>query len=130
MILLSYILVYMVMMYGLSNILVYGSGPFNILNKMRSFCSSHLTVIGEMLECMMCTSTNIGWIFSLLNIIFLPSLPLTPFMNIISNVSDYWFLIIVLDAFFTSGAVWLIHTFQEMLESLTNSLTKDEFEDE
>jgi hypothetical protein len=120
----------MLMMYGLSNILVYGSGPFNILNKIRLFCSSHLTVIGEMLECMMCTSTNIGWIFSLLNVCFFPSLPLTPFMNIIYNVSDYWLLIIVLDAFFTSGAVWLIHSFQELLESLTNYLNKDDFNNE
>lgn len=111
----QFIFCYIIMAYGLSNLLVYGSGPFNFLGKMRNFCYNYIPTLGDMLDCMMCTSTNIGWIVSLLNILFLPSLPITPF-NILLHDNSLWYYIIPFDAFMTSGAVWLIHTFQEYLE--------------
>ena len=114
-----FILCYVIMAYGLSNLLVYGSGPFNILIRFREICGKRLPTLGEMLECMMCTSTNVGWVLSLLNIIILPSVPFTPF-NILFNNINIWYVIIPFDAFITSGAVWLIHTCQETLESITN----------
>ena len=110
---------YVVMTYGLTNLLVYGSGPFNILVKFREFCGKIHATFSEMLECMMCTSTNIGLILSIINLIFLPHIPFTPFNWVFDNVSLFW-LIIPLDAFFTSGCVWLLHTIQETLESITN----------
>ena len=105
--------------YGLSNLLVYGSGPFNILGKIREKSYEILPTIGEMLECMMCTSTNIGWIISLIDILFLTTLNITPF-NILIDNNALWYIIIPMDAFITSGCVWLLHTAQEMLESITN----------
>ena len=107
------------MSYGLSNLLVYGSGPFDILVKFRELSSKISYTFGQMLECMMCTSTNVGWIISLLNILLIPNIPLTPF-NLIFNDISLWYLIIPFDAFITSGAVWLIHTLQESLESITS----------
>lgn len=105
--------------YGLSNLLVYGSGPFNILGKIREKSYENLPTIGEMLECMMCTSTNIGWIISLIDILFIKTLNITPF-NILIDNDSLWYIIIPMDAFITSGCVWLLHTAQEMLESITN----------
>ena len=109
------IFLYVIFAYGLSNLLVYGTGPFDILQKNREFCDKYVPVVGSMLKCMMCTSANIGWISSLLNIIFLPSIKLTPYYLFIGDGS-LWFVIIFLDLAFTSGSVWLIHTLQEMLE--------------
>lgn len=116
---------YILMVYGLSNLLVYGSGPFDILEHLREYSYKILPTLGKMLECMMCTSTNIGWILSLVDILFLTNLNLTPF-NFIIDDDMLWYFIIPLDAFFTSGIVWLIHTLQEMLESITKKNNRNE----
>ncbi len=118
----SFIVIYSITMYGLTNLLVYGSGPFNVLVKIRDYCLNHIKVIGEMLQCMMCTSANLGWIISLFDLICLPNLRFTPFNLFLPNDLEYWLIIIALDSFFTSGIVWLIHTVQETFESLTNYL--------
>lgn len=110
---------YVIMTYGLTNLLVYGTGPFNVLIKFREFCGNIHETFSEMLECMMCTSTNVGFILSVINLIFLPHIPFTPFNWLFYDISLFW-LIIPLDAFFTSGCVWLLHTIQETLESITN----------
>lgn len=109
------IFLYIIFSYGLSNLLVYGSGPFDILQKNRDFCNKYIPVLGNMLKCMMCTSANIGWISSLLNMLLLPSIKITPYYLLIGDTS-LWFIIIFFDLAFTSGAVWLIHTLQEMFE--------------
>lgn len=110
-------LFYIIMAYGLSNLLVFGDGPADIIYKFRMFCCRNFPTVGKMLECMMCTSTNVGLIMSIINIILIPSMPFTPFNYVFCDVS-YWYLIIPLDACFTSGCVWLIHTLQEMMESI------------
>jgi hypothetical protein len=108
------ILLYILFAYGLTNLLVYGTGPFDILEKFRNLSRKILTTLGDMLNCMMCTSTNIGWIVSLLNILLLET-PLTPMMILYGDLIP-WYVIIFGDACITSGAVWLIHTLQEALE--------------
>ena len=112
------ILVYILYSYGLTNLLVYGSGPFDILVKFRALCRRILNTLGDMLDCMMCTSTNVGWIMSLLNILFI-KIPITPMMILYGGALP-WYAIMIGDACITSGAVWLIHTFQEMMERLAN----------
>lgn len=110
---------YILASYGITNLLVYGTGPFDVLSKMRDWCDEHIPTIGDMLKCMMCTSTNVGWIVSLLNLMLLPEIPFTPF-NIIFDTPYLWPIIIVLDASITSGSVWLLHTIQEALERWNN----------
>lgn len=112
------ILIYILFAYGITNLLVYGTGPFDILSKFRKLARRILNTLGDMLDCMMCTSTNIGWIVSLLNLLFI-SVPLTPMMILYGGVLP-WYVIIFGDACITSGAVWLIHTAQEMMERLDN----------
>lgn len=114
-----HIICYIFVMYGLTNLLVYGSGPFNILQKFRDFMGKIHQTFGDMLDCMMCTSANVAWITSAANILFLPNIHLTPF-NSFGYPLDYWYIIIFFDMCFTSGVVWLIHTLQEYLEKSSN----------
>lgn len=116
----SYIVCYIFAMYGLTNLLVYGSGPFNILQKFRDFMGRIHKTFGDMLDCMMCTSTNVAWIASAANLLFFKDIALTPF-NGFGFPSNYWYLIIFFDTCFTSGIVWLIHTLQEYLEKSSNN---------
>jgi hypothetical protein len=108
------VIIYFLFAYGLSNLLVFGTGPFNLLSAIRKYARKILNTLGDMLDCMMCTSANIGWIVSLLNVLFI-STPLTPMMILYGNVLP-WYLIIFGDLCITSGAVWLIHNIEEALE--------------
>ena len=109
---------YIIMTYGLSNILVHGYGPFDIIDKFRELINKVSMPIGKMFECMMCTSTNIGMFLSILDIFFINNINFTPF-NILFNEPCLWYLIIPFDMFFTSGSVWVIHTIQNYIESST-----------
>jgi hypothetical protein len=110
----SEILIYILFAYGLSNLLVFGMGPYDLLEQIRVVFKKVFGKLGNMLDCMMCTSANIGWIVSLLNIFFL-SIPLTP-MNILYWGLLPWYIIVFGDLCITSGSVWLINTLQEYLE--------------
>lgn len=109
---------YILATYGLSNLLVYGSGPFNILGEFRELCNKYCYQIGRMLDCMMCTSTNIGIILSCLDLL-LHDINFTPF-NLIFEPYDstpiVYILTVLFDLSITSGCVWIIHTIQEMCE--------------
>ena len=113
------ILTYLLAAYGLCNVLVYGTGPFDIILKIHSLAGKVHHTFSDMLECMMCTSTNFGWIFSLFNVLVVPFVPMTPMM-VLFGTSSPWWLTVFMDTFITTGAVWLIHTLQESLESISN----------
>ena len=76
---------YIIMTYGLSNILVHGYGPFDIIDKFRELINKISRPVGKMFECMMCTSTNIGIFLSILDILFINNINFTPF-NILFKV--------------------------------------------
>ena len=73
------IFVYILFAYGLSNLLVFGMGPYDLLERIRVTTKKVFGKLGNVLDCMMCTSANIGWIISLLNFLFI-SVPITPMM--------------------------------------------------
>ena len=114
------LIVYILLAYGLTNIIVFGSGPFNIVTYIRKIFMK-IPTFDEMLQCMMCTSANVGWILSLIDIFLVKDINFTPF-NIIIDNKDLWYLSIFGDLFFTSGVVWLIHTLQEYFEAKTNKI--------
>ena len=106
------LVVWMVMAYGLSNILVYGS----IFNKPRTYIFNqaehgvgYLTgfyqFLKGMLSCMMCTPVWVGFFFG----IFLYS-PVHEMLNVTPWVS--WFF----DGMLSSGAVWTINSIIEWFE--------------
>ena len=106
------ILVWMIIAYGLSNIVVYGSifnGPRNFINKWGGNQYAPFQIMGlfisKMISCMMCFGFHCGWFLSLT--IYSPS-------HEILNVSKYysWFF----DSMLASGSVWGINAIIEWFE--------------
>lgn len=101
-----------IMAYGMSNILVYGSifnGPRNWINKAANNPSQRMRgffiFLSDMLKCMMCTPTWLGFFFG----IFVYS-PVHEILGITNLVS--WFF----DGMFASGSVWAINSIIEWFE--------------
>lgn len=110
------ILGYIFASYGFANMIVYSNGPFHIFERWRSFAHSIHEQFGELFTCMLCISTWIGLVLSLINILLLPNLPFTPFNIIIGTQSAI--LTVLLDMGFTSGIVWVLHQLEEMMERI------------
>ena len=109
------IILYFLCAYNASFWLVYSEGPYGIFNKFRDFVERVSPQMRKALDCMNCTPTWVGLIASSLNLLLLPSLNLTPWSIVLDGIDVRW-LAIPLDALLTSGVVYLINTFQEMME--------------
>ena len=109
------ILCYIIFAYGLSNMVVYSRGPFGIFEWWRGFMHNINDNLGELFTCMICFPTWLGIGISILDIFF-SSFTITPFNVLLDNNAPYW-LIVVLDACFTSGIVWLIDVLETALQS-------------
>ena len=103
---------WMIMTYGISNILVYGSifnGPRNAINRWaaneHTLFNGFWVFLSDMLKCMMCTPTWVGFIFGLF--VFSPS-------HEILGLSKYasWFF----DGMLASGSTWAINSIIEWFE--------------
>ena len=111
------IIMYFLCAYNTSFWLVYSEGPYGIFNKFRDFVERVSPQMRKALDCMNCTPTWVGLIASSLNFLLLPSLNLTPWSIVLDGTDVRW-LAIPLDALLTSGVVYLINTFQEMMERI------------
>ena len=107
------LLTWILSIYGLSNILVYGSifnGPRNKINDLASkeWVKFHgfWVFLSDMLKCMMCTPTWVGFFFG----IFLYS-PVHHILQVSPWVS--WFF----DGMLASGSVWVINSIIEWFET-------------
>ena len=109
------ILVFTVVSYAISNHFVYAHGPMHLYDRIREAANKLSPNLGELFSCMICFPTWVGFILSAANSLFLPYVHATPATLVIGGVAPWW-VIMVLDGFFASGAVWLIHTAQEALE--------------
>jgi H+/Cl- antiporter ClcA len=92
----------------------YAEGPWGVFEWWRNVADNISEGFGKLFNCMMCFSTWIGLVFSIIDLL-LPSVVFTPF-NLIIGESGPWWLILVLDAGLTSGGVWLIHNLEEAFE--------------
>ena len=106
------ILIWMIMAYGMSNILVYGSifnRPRNAINRWAADVDSILQdfwiFLSDMLRCMMCTSTWVGFFMSL--VLFSP----TNYCFDTNVVSSTFF-----DGMLASGSVWAVNAIIEWFE--------------
>ena len=106
------LLLWMVMAYGMTNIIVYGSifnGPRNFINKASNTPKYPLRgffiFVSDMIKCMMCASTWIGFFFG----IFLYS-PVHEILGVTPWAS--WFF----DGMLGSGSVWAINAIIEWFE--------------
>ena len=119
------LLIFLLIAYGVSNIVVFSS----IFGKWRNFWSSvSPNFWGTLFTCMICFPTWVGFIGSAL--VWSP----TEFYGIVSdglNVMGLFtipkgLISVFLDGCLTSGAVWIIHSFQESLERHFNVSNNDE----
>ena len=92
--------IWMFAAYGMSQILVVGS----IFDKPRDWITRHSTFFGDLLSCMMCTPTWVGFFFSL--VFYSPTLSMVgiPYLNIF------------FDGMLASGSVWAINAIVEWFE--------------
>lgn len=111
------ILLYCIAAYGLSNMMVFGTGPFRIFERIRDLALSVSDNLGKLFSCMMCVPANVGWIVSLIDWFLVKPMALTPF-NILLAGTNLWWLAMICDCCFTSGAVWIIHQIESFFESV------------
>lgn len=103
---------FMIMAYGLTNILVYGSifnGPRDYIRRKsleeNGLFKDQFTFLIDMLSCMMCCSTWVGFFLGI--VAYSPTAELfemTPYLS--------WFF----DGMLASGAVWAINSIVEWFE--------------
>jgi hypothetical protein len=103
------IVLFLLVSYGISNIVVYGS----IFEGMRNFFNKYNpSFLGTLFSCMICFPTWVGFILSY-GLTLYGYTHLTPFGSI--GLEVLW-LRVFLDGCLSSGVVWFIHTAQEHLE--------------
>lgn len=116
------LLSYILFSYGITTMLIYFNGPFDIIEYFRKTMNAIHPKLGELFQCPFCLSTWIGGLFSIINYLWIP-IKITPF-NMILAGSGLWWLIMPMDAFLTCGTVWLLHVLDEYLEN--NSKTYED----
>ncbi len=104
-------LLFILVSYGFSNIVVYGS----IFSGMRDFfVKISPNFWGTLVNCMVCFPTWVGFFLSL--VFFSP----TEYYGLGDMVIPSIFTSVFFDGILASGSTWLIHTFQEMCERAFN----------
>jgi len=109
------IFIFSLIVYGISNTIVFANGPFHIFKKMHEYLEVHYPILNEGMSCMICCPWWVSMIISTINILFFPQLPITP-MNYVLNDKILFPFIIFFDGAIGSGINWLIHSTQEALE--------------
>lgn len=112
--------VFSALCYGFSNMVVFQDGPFKIFKRIKKLFYSIDKSAYEVLTCMICFPTWAGFIFSLMNILFIDK-PFTPFNYLIMPEGLMSCCItILLDGILASGMVWVIHNIEEYFENNKN----------
>ena len=95
--------------YGMSQILVFGS----IFDTIRDWITKKSTFFGDLLSCMMCTSTWVGFFFSI--VFYSPTITMVsiPYSNIF------------FDGMLASGSVWALNAIIEWFEENKPSKNDD-----
>lgn len=101
------LIIWILAAYGMSQILVFGS----IFDTPRDWITKHSKFFGDLLGCMMCTSTWVGFFFSLAFYSPTESMVIIPYTN-------FFF-----DGILASGSVWALNSFVEWFEE--NKPSKD-----
>jgi hypothetical protein len=87
--------------YGMSTILVYGS----IFDKQRAWIKRNSKFFGDLIGCMLCTSTWVGFFMSIL------------FGGLANHYLECpWFICLFFDGMFTAGSVWALNGIIEFFE--------------
>lgn len=97
-----YLFLWAFMAYGMSTIIVYGS----IFENQRNWIKSKSKFFGDLISCMLCTPTWVGFFLSIIT---------DGLTNQLFN-THYKFVGIFLDGMFTAGIVWAINSIVEFFE--------------
>lgn len=113
--------------YSGTQMIVYMRGPFAIFEKFRTTMGNLHPELGELLGCEYCTSTWFSFFVSAINLIVIPSIAFTPF-NLLLGGQGLWWLIILLDGIFGSGAAWMLFRVEDALLAIKerNQVYEDE----
>ena len=100
------LIVFILISYGISNIIVFGS-IFGKFRNVMGVNEENPKFLGKLFGCMMCLPFWVG--------VFLSIFFYSPSFDIMDG--KYCFLSYFLDGCLASGCVWVIHTIQEKLEA-------------
>lgn len=120
----SLVAAYFFLVYGITNLLVNGMGPYGVIDTFREWCGKISRMLGEMLDCMMCTGNNVGLVLSAIDLFAVTGLSFTPFNAIFGGDASKFWLILPFDAALSSGVCWMMHWVTEFFH--TNSAGYDE----
>lgn len=123
------IFLYCISAYGLSNMMVFGSGPFRIFEHIRNISTNISSHFGSMFSCMMCFPANVGIVISAIDWFLIKNFALTPF-NILLLGTNLWWVALLADCCFTSGIVWIIHNVESFFESIANGTASNQSDEE
>lgn len=108
------VLIYIITTFALTELLVYYDGFMHVFEYVRKILNGIHPMFGELMSCVVCTSSWVGIFLSALNYFVIDKIPFTPF-NIILGETDYWWLIIFFDMCFTAGTTMLLNHMDEMM---------------
>ena len=95
------LLFWIIAAYGMTSILVWGS----IFESTRQWIKRHSKFFGDLISCTLCTSTWVGFFFSLV---------FGGMANHYFNIP--WYMVLFTDGMFTAGAVWALNGIIEFFE--------------
>ncbi len=122
-------ILFTVICYSGTQMIVYMRGPFAIFEKFRTTMGNIHEELGELLGCEYCTSIWFSAFISILNMVVIPTISLTPF-NLILGATGLWWLIIMLDCLFGSGVAWMLFRIEDALLAVKErNMTDKEFEE-
>jgi len=92
---------WILMAYGMTTILVYGS----IFDKQRAWIKRNSKFFGDLIGCMLCTSTWVGFFMSFV------------FGGLTNQILPCsWYTCLFFDGMFTAGSVWALNAIIEFFE--------------
>lgn len=118
------IFLYSICAYGISNMMVFSSGPFRIFERIRSLTARISEHFGSMFSCMICFPANVGWFCSLIDWFLLKDVAITPF-NMLLTGTNLWWVALICDCCFTTGIVWIIHNIESFFETIAEGKTEE-----
>jgi len=97
-----YLFLWAFIAYGMSTIIVYGS----IFNNQREWIKSKSKFFGDLITCMLCTPTWVGFFLSIVT------------GGLTNNFFEtrHWIIGVFFDGMFTAGIVWAINAIIEFFE--------------
>ena len=120
-----YALCFIIAVYGLSTVMVFGSGPFKILEKIRTWAYAISPHFGQLFSCMLCFPTNLGIALSLISW-FMSPVMFTPFTAFFEGYDTMWWIAVLFDGGLAAGATWFIHNVLELFISGVEEHSEDE----